>query len=162
MRVLGVDPGLNITGYGLVSTGLNGPELIEAGVIRSKPSLPLEKRLLELYSGFEDVVREFKPNVVSIEELYAHYKHPRTGVIMGHARGMFFLAAGKADIPVFSYSATRIKKSITGTGHATKEQIARMICTLLNCPGENVTADVTDAIAAAFCHINAVSHGDIM
>ena len=159
MKVLGVDPGLNITGYGLVDTSSDSPQLIEAGVIRSKPSKPLEMRLLELHNGLEDIINEFRPDVLSVEELYSHYKHPRTAVIMGHARGVFFLAAGKANIPVFSYSATRIKKSLTGTGHASKEQIARMIKATLNCPDLNVVSDVTDAIATALCHINAVSHG---
>jgi len=159
MKVLGVDPGLNITGYGLVDASSDSPRLIEAGVIRSKPSKPLEMRLLELYNGIEDIINEFRPDVLSVEELYSHYKHPRTAVIMGHARGVFFLVAGKAHIPVFSYSATRIKKSLTGTGHASKEQIARMIKATLNCPDLNVVSDVTDAIAAALCHINAISHG---
>jgi len=167
MKVLGVDPGLNITGYGLVDatsdslrcSATSSPRLIEAGVIRSKSSKPLEMRLLELFNGIEDIITEFRPDVLSVEELYSHYKHPRTAVIMGHARGVFFLVAGRASIPVFSYSATRIKKSLTGTGHASKEQIARMIKATLNCPDLKVVSDVTDAIAAALCHINAVSHG---
>lgn len=162
MKVLGVDPGLRITGYGLVSTDYEIPQLIEAGVIRSTVSLTLEQRLMELYNGFEEVVKEFHPDVLSVEELYSHYNHPRTAVIMGHARGVFFLAASMVNIPVFSYSPTRIKKSLTGIGHATKEQIARMVRTNLNCSEFNATNDVTDAIAAALCHINACSHGGLL
>jgi len=161
MKVIGVDPGLNVTGYGVVCTGADAPELIEAGVIKSTASLPLERRLLELHNGFVDIVEEFKPDVISIEELYSHYQHPRTAVIMGHARGIFFLAAGMSDIPVYSYSATRIKKSLTGAGRASKEQLARMVYSTLNCSELNVSADVTDAIAAALCHINASSHGGL-
>jgi crossover junction endodeoxyribonuclease RuvC len=159
MVVLGVDPGLGTTGYALVENGSAGVKLLEAGVIRSKPTLSLERRLLELYSSFEGVFEEYHPHVVAIEELYSHYEHPKTAVIMGHARGVFFLLAGKAGIPVFSYSATRIKKSLTGAGHATKEQVARMLARILNCETIAGPADVTDAIATALCHINAISHG---
>ena len=161
MRVLGIDPGLNITGYGLVETGVEGQELIEAGEIKSKASLPLEQRLFDLYSGLEDVTKDLRPDVLAVEELYSHYKHPRTAVIMGHARGVLFLVAGKADIPVFSYSATRVKKSLTGRGHASKEQVAKMISSILKSGEIDGHPDITDAVAVALCHINAVSHGDV-
>ena len=163
MRILGIDPGLSVTGYGLVDAGDNEPKLIEAGEIKSKASLPLERRLFDLYNGLEDVTKEFQPDVFAIEELYSHYKHPRTAVIMGHARGVLFLVAGKTNIPVFSYSATCIKKSLTGMGHASKEQIARTVLNSLNC-GEikGHHPDVTDAIAVALCHINTVYHGGVL
>ena len=162
MKILGIDPGLNTTGYGLVDTVSGGLKLIEAGIIRSTSSLPLEKRLLELYSGLEEVIKEFTPDVLSVEDLYSHYKHPKTAVIMGHARGVLYLAASRAGIPVFSYSATRIKKSLTGAGHATKEQVSSMIANTFKLSGLNVPADATDAVAAALCHINTVSHGGVL
>ena len=161
MRVLGIDPGLNITGYGLVETGAEGQKLIEAGEIKSKASLPLEQRLFELYNGLEAVTKDLLPDVLAVEELYSHYKHPKTAVIMGHARGVLFLVAGKADIPVFSYSATRVKKSLTGRGHASKEQVAKMISSILKSGEIDGHPDITDAVAVALCHINAVSHGDV-
>ncbi|MFC1606663.1 crossover junction endodeoxyribonuclease RuvC [Candidatus Latescibacterota bacterium] len=161
MIILGVDPGLQVTGYGLLDVSSGQPELIEAGVIRSKSSHPLEKRLLDMYNGLDAVITEFTPEAVSIEDLYSNYQHPKTAVIMGHARGVFYLAAGKAGIPVFPYSATRIKKSVTGTGHATKEQVSRMICSMLCCDEISGPADVTDAIAAALCHYNVLSHGGV-
>ena len=159
MIVLGVDPGLNITGYGLLSDDSGKPVLIEAGVIRSSSSQPLEKRLFDLYNGLSAVISEYKPDVLSVEDLYSHYNHPKTAVIMGHARGVLFLAAGMAGIPVFSYPATRVKKSLTGSGRSSKEQIASMVCSILQCEAMSGPADVTDAIAAALCHMNAVSHG---
>ena len=152
MRVLGIDPGLNITGYGLVEVCAEGQKLIEAGEI---------KRLFELYNGLEDVTKDLLPDVLAVEELYSHYNHPRTAVIMGHARGVLFLVAGKADIPVFSYSATRVKKSLTGRGHASKEQVAKMISSILKSGEIDGHPDITDAVAVALCHINAVSHGDV-
>ena len=160
MRVLGVDPGLGVTGYAVVDSGSGMPKLIEAGVIRSKASLPLEKRLFELFINFEGIVEEFNPDALAIEELYSHYAHPKTAVIMGHVRGLFFLLAGKFGIPVCSYSATRIKKSVSGAGHASKEQIARLVATLLNFDISDSPADVTDAIATAICHLHTVTHGD--
>jgi crossover junction endodeoxyribonuclease RuvC len=162
MKILGIDPGLNITGYGLVETVAEGQKLIEAGEIKSKASLPLEQRLLELHNGLEDVIKELRPDVLVVEELYSHYKHPRTAVIMGHARGVLFLVAGKSNIPVFSYSATRIKKSLTGMGRAGKEQVAKMIASTLKCEEMYGHPDITDALAAALCHINAISHGNIL
>jgi len=161
MIVLGIDPGLRVTGYGIVETQANGPKLVEAGVIRSTSSLPLERRLDELFSGVDELVREFRPDALSVEELYSHYNHPKTAVIMGHARGVLFLAAGMANVPVFSYSATRIKKSLTGAGRASKEQVASMIARTFNCSELDVAADVTDAVAAALCHLNVVSHGGV-
>jgi crossover junction endodeoxyribonuclease RuvC len=159
MRVLGVDPGMNATGYAIIDCGSGPPKIVEAGVIRSRPGLPLEQRLLELSTGLEQVFAEFRPDVVAIEDLYAHYAHPKTAVIMGHARGVYFLLAGKAGVPVYSYGATRIKKSVTGAGHATKDQVAKMLANVLNHESFNCPADVTDAVAAALCHISSVPHG---
>ena len=161
MKVLGIDPGLRVTGYGLVEMNERGLALIEAGEIKSKTSQPFEYRLLELSRGLDDIVAEFGPDAMAVEDIYSHYKHPRTAVIMGHARGVFFLVAGKSGIPVFSYSATRIKKSLTGSGHATKEQVAGMISRVLCCADIPGHADVTDAIAAALCHLNTVTHGGL-
>ena len=161
MKILGVDPGLNCTGYGLLSDGPGGLVLIEAGVVRSKASHPLEKRLNDLFAGMEEIIAEFKPDVLAIEELYSHYQHPRTAVIMGHARGVFLLAAGRIGIPVYSYSATRIKKSLTGSGRAAKEQVARMIGSLVNYDMSAFPSDATDAVAVALCHVNAISHGGV-
>ncbi len=162
MIVLGIDPGLRVSGYGLVETCAGPPKLIEAGLIRSTSSRNLEERLDELFSGVDELVREFAPDAVSVEELYSHYNHPRTAVIMGHARGVLFLAAGRVGIPVYSYSATRIKKSLTGMGRASKEQVASMIARTFGCSELDVAADVTDAVAAALCHINVIAHGGVL
>ena len=159
MRVLGIDPGLNVTGYGILDMTPGRTCLVEAGIIRSHAKNTFETRLVELFSGLDDILAEFSPDVVSVEEIYSHYNHPKTAVVMGHARGVLFCAAGKRGIPVHSYSATRIKKSLTGNGHASKEQVAHMVAALLNCPTPDVRNDVTDAIAAAYCHINTLMHG---
>jgi len=157
VRILGIDPGLEITGYGCISVHDSGLYLNEAGIIRTKKSDELPYRLSELYDGFTDILKEFEPEVVVIEELYTHYKFPRTAIIMGHARGTLILATGKRSIDVVSYSATRIKKSLTGNGHASKEQMQRMIMSLLGLKNPPSPPDVADAIGVALCHANVVN-----
>jgi len=161
MMVLGIDPGLNITGYGLVSTRDHSMCLVEAGEIRSTSKQPFEFRLTELYAGLKEIVDEFKPDVMAFEELYAHYQHPRTAIIMGHARGVLFLVAGQAGIPVCSYGATKVKKAVTGIGNASKEQVSRMVTDVLSCVDVPGRPDVTDALAVAICHLNTISHGSL-
>src|SRR5450631_17934 len=114
MRVLGIDPGLNTTGYGVVDFTNRQPKLIEAGVVRGKLGATLAERVLEIHEGVADVIKSLSPHVLAIEELYSHYDRPTTAILMGHARGVILLAAAEAAIPTESYSATKIKKTITG------------------------------------------------
>ena len=160
MVILGIDPGIQVTGYGLleVHQGVK-PALIEAGVVRTKPRDTSEKRLLEIYNGLYEVAEEFKPSVMPIEELYSHYSHPKTAIIMGHARGIAFLVAAQYDIPVVSYSANRIKNAVTGYGKATKAQVQEMIRQSLGLKDIPKPADAADALAVALCHAYALSHG---
>ena len=152
-RILGVDPGLDVTGYAVVEAGPGGPCVCEAGVIRStgKPA-DLAQRVRALYDGIVEVAEQFGPRVVVVEQLYAHYQHPRTAILMAHARGVIFLAAGQRDLPVVSYNATRIKKTITGNGRASKEQVQRTIQQELGLTKLPEPPDVADALAAALCH----------
>ncbi len=154
MIILGIDPGLQITGYGCIKMRGADCELIEAGVIRTKKSDVMEKRLTTLYSGLSEIVAELKPETVVIEDLYSHYQHPKTAIIMGHARGVIMLAAGKANIPVVSYGANKVKKSLTGNGHAGKEQMQQMIANVFGLPKPPSPADVADALAVGLCHAN--------
>ena len=158
MRILGIDPGLGITGYGCISMSDSGLELVEAGVIRTKKTDQLPQRLTVLFDNITELLKDVNPNVVVIEELYSHYKHPRTAIVMGHARGTLLLAAGRSKIDVVSYGANRIKKSLTGNGHATKEQIQLMIKSLLELDEPPKPPDVADALAVALCHINVINH----
>lgn len=151
---IGVDPGLGITGYGVIEVNQGAARVIEAGTITSKRTLPFEKRLAELYNGLTEVFNEFSPQSVIIEDLYSHYKHPKTAIIMGHARGAVYLGAANLGIPVKSYGATRIKKSLTGNGRASKIQIQKMIKIKLGLSKLPEPADVADALAVALCHIN--------
>ena len=122
-RILGVDPGLEVTGYAVVEARPAGPRVCEAGVIRSaegRPQPTWHSVFVALYNGIVEVIEQFQPEVVAVEQLFAHYEHPRTAILMAHARGVIFLAAGQHDLPVVSYNATRIKKTITGSGRASQ------------------------------------------
>jgi crossover junction endodeoxyribonuclease RuvC len=155
---MGIDPGLSITGYGIIGASNRQPTLIEAGVLRSREKDPLEKRLLEINRGMAEVIREFAPTVVVVEELYSKYAHPRTAILMGHARGVICVAAAEADIPVVNYAATRIKNSLTGHGRASKEQMQRMIQHTFGLTRPPHPPDVADALAVALCHHNVLLH----
>lgn len=162
MRILGVDPGLDTTGYGCIAGAVGAaPRLVEGGVVRSTPTLPLEQRLQELYTGLADVCGDLAPDVVAFEELYVHYAHPRTAVFMGHARGVLYLAAAAHGIAVASYPATRIKKALTGNGRASKAQMQAMVASTLALTAPPEPADVADALAAALCHANVQAHGTV-
>ena len=153
-RILGVDPGLLTTGYGVIEVGPLRPILCEAGIIRGNEdkSADMAGRLLAIYTGMAEVIEQFHPEVMAVEQLYAHYKHPRTAILMGHARGAIFLAAALRDIPVVSYNATRIKKIVTGSGRASKEQVQFTIQRELGLKALPEPPDVADALAAALCH----------
>jgi crossover junction endodeoxyribonuclease RuvC len=153
-RILGIDPGLRITGYAVLESSSDGPRVCEAGVIRSSEarSLDMAQRLRAVYTGIDEVIEQFRPGVVVVEQLYAHYEHPRTAILMAHARGVIFLAAGQHGLPVVSYNATRIKKTVTGSGRASKDQVQRTIQRELNLAKLPEPPDVADALAAALCH----------
>jgi crossover junction endodeoxyribonuclease RuvC len=158
---VGIDPGLNITGYGVLDGLGSAAQLVEAGCVTSVERDPMPTRLLTIYNDILAVIEESRPDAVAIEQLYAHYKHPRTAILMGHARGTIMLAAAKCGVPVASYSATMIKKSLTGNGHATKGQVQRMVEVMLGLSQPPEPVDVSDAIAVALCHLNAAAKSGI-
>ena len=159
MRILGIDPGLNTTGYAVIEASRPRPALVEAGIVRStkgRDTTDLAKRLRVLYDGLVEIVDQLKPGVIVVEQLYSHYDHPRTAILMAHARGVIFLAGALRDIEVVSYNATRIKKTITGSGHASKEQMQHAMLRELGLSTLPEPPDVADALAAALCHYYAV------
>ena len=137
------------------SKPLRGPLICEAGIIRTaegRATPDMANRVLVLYNGIVEVVNQFHPQVMVVEQLYAHYDHPRTAILMAHARGAIFLAAAQQGVPVVSYNATRIKKTVTGHGRASKDQIQRTVQRELNLAQMPEPPDVADALAAALCH----------
>lgn len=158
MRILGIDPGLGITGYGLIEASGRNLRVTEAGIIRSSAKYKIEKRLSEIYNKIIGLIKDMQPHVVVLEELYSHYKHPRTSILMGHARGIICLAVEEQKIELVSYPSTRVKKAVTGRGHASKQQIQRTVASLLNLNTLPEFVDVTDALALALTHANVCTH----
>lgn len=151
-RVLGIDPGLNTTGYGVLEVSVGGPKLCEAGIVRGHDRRSLTARISELFDGITDVIDQLKPSAMALEQLYSHYQRPRTAILMGHARGVICLAAARAGVPVVSYSATQVKKILTGNGRAKKDQVQRAIQRELKLSELPEPPDVADALAIALCH----------
>ena len=155
MRVLGIDPGLDATGYGLIEiNGTQKAKLIEAGLIRTKMGNPLASRLAVVARELQTLLTQHRPDFMAVEDLYSYYKTPKPAILMGHVRGVLLSTAALAKIPVMSYLPTRIKKAIVGKGHAPKLQIARMVQMRLGLNDDRVPADVTDALAVALCHLD--------
>ena len=162
MRILGIDPGLQVCGYAVIETAGAGEKLIEAGVFRTAGGSSIEAKLNQIAEDAESLLKKFKPEIVAVEQLYSHYAHPRTAILMGHARGVILQKVAEAAVEVSSFSATRIKKSITGNGRASKEQMQRSIQTLLSLPDVPEPNDVADAIAAAMCCANSIRSAAIV
>ena len=154
LRVLGIDPGLRLTGYAVADLrwGQIEPSLCEAGVLRLKAKAPLEVRLAQLHHDLSALFEEHAPQRMAVEQLYAHYAHPRTAILMGHARGVILQVAAAAGVEVQSLAATEVKKSFTGHGHATKRQIQLAVQGQLRLAEPPEPPDVADAIAIAFTH----------
>jgi crossover junction endodeoxyribonuclease RuvC len=150
MRILGIDPGLGTTGYGVIEA--RGFKVVEAGVIRTKANTPIQERIKKIFDEITGIIKEHKPSVLVLEKIYSHYKHPTTSILMGHARAMACLVCGKFGIKLVSYPSTRIKKVVTGNGHASKVQVQRMVQTILKLKAAPEPVDVSDALAMALCY----------
>lgn len=157
-RIIGVDPGLNVTGYAVVECRDGGVKILEAGVIRSPrahgKNLPV--RLESLFGELRQVIEEFRPQTMCLEEVYSHTSYPRTSILMGHARGVICLAARMSRIPVIDISARRIKQSVTGNGNASKLQVQRTVQQYFSLGRLPHPPDVADALAAALCYVNSM------
>jgi len=151
-RILGIDPGLNITGYGVLDVAEGRLRICEAGVVRGKSRGSLTRRLVEIHEGVSEVIAGLHPSVMAIEQLYSHYARPRTAILMGHARGVICLAAAQAGIEVVHYAATQIKRILTGNGRAPKSQVQRAIQRELGLSAIPDPPDIADALAVALCH----------
>jgi crossover junction endodeoxyribonuclease RuvC len=151
-RILGVDPGLNITGYGVLDTTPHRFQLHEAGVVRGGTGAELAKRVQSIYQGICEILVACRPQILALEELYSHYQRPQTAILMGHARGVICLAAANHAVPVVGYSATQVKRILTGSGRAPKNQVQQAIRRELRLAELPQPPDVADALAIAICH----------
>jgi crossover junction endodeoxyribonuclease RuvC len=151
--VLGVDPGTQVTGYGVVgATSPNSMSLIECGVIRTQARNPLPSRLHEIYDGVSELLRRHKPDVMSIEDVF-YARNVRTTVTLGHARGVILLAGEQQGVHVHEMAPAAIKKAVVGAGAATKEQVQFMLTRLLRLKAVPKPNDAADGVAAALAYI---------
>lgn len=153
MFVLGIDPGLAVTGYGVIE-GPHPPKPVLAGVIRTEAETPMPKRLSELYRGLAQVIADVQPEVIALETVFTN-RNLQTAIAVGRASGVALLAAAEADVPVYEYVPTAIKSAVTGDGSANKKQVQEMVARLLNLKDAPKPADAADALAIAICHLTA-------
>lgn len=150
MRLIGFDPGLRQTGWGVIESEGNRLVHVANGVVTTTSSRDLATRLVELHNALVDVLRRFSPHEAAVEETFVN-KNPASTLKLGQARGVVMLVPAKEGLAVFEYTPNLIKKSVVGAGHAAKEQVQMMVRTLL--PGVDITnADAADALAVAICH----------
>lgn len=152
MRILGIDPGTRITGYGIIDVDGNRLRHVDNGIIKTNSSEPLPLRLKAIYDGLTRVLGEFSPQGVAVEQVFLA-KNPRAALTLGHARGTAVLAAVNLGLNVEEYSALQVKSAVVGYGHAAKQQVQQMVKALLNLP-EVAQEDAADALAVAICHAN--------
>lgn len=152
MIILGVDPALSITGYGVIEARQRQLSLIEAGIISTSSSRDLPERLSKIYNAVVKLISDTRPDCLVLEKIYSHYRHPTTAYLLGQARGVICLACATKKVPLIEYAATRVKKAIVGKGLASKLQVQRMVASILNLGSVPKYTDVTDALGLAIAH----------
>ncbi len=149
MRILGIDPGLITTGYGVVDIKAGNAKILEAGTIEPEPKASFEERLLKVHLHMTTILKTHHPDVVVLEKLYAHYKHPATVAVLGHVRGVICLSVAQQNIKLVEQSVKRIRKALIGNGNATKIQMQEFVKRLLNIKSPSFKLDVSDALSLA-------------
>jgi len=150
MLVLGVDPGSQRTGYGLVETDGRRHRMAECGALAPGGRLPLPDRLRHIHRGLADLIARARPDALAIEDCF-HSANTRTALVLGHVRGVVLLAGAEAGLPVHEFPPATVKLQVTGSGRAEKMQVAYMVTRLLSLPAEAEAGDATDALAVALC-----------
>ena len=149
----GVDPGTQITGYGVIRKKGSRFETIDFGCIRTPSALPLPERYKIIFESLEELIKKFSPDALAVETQFVS-KNPQSAMKVGMARGMALLAAARASVPVFEYSPTKVKIAVVGKGNASKYQVQKMMQQLLELPQPPTPEDAADALAIALCHAN--------
>ncbi len=151
MRIIGIDPGTGILGFGVIDTEGGKMSLVDAGVIRTPAHTPLDVRLEEIYDGLKEIIHDTKPSVMSIEKLF-FARNVTTAMSVSHARGVAMLAGRKAKLPIAEYTPLQIKQTLTGYGKADKKQVQEMVKLQLGLQSIPKPDDAADALAAAITH----------
>lgn len=152
MRVLGIDPALQRTGWGVIDISGNSFVLVDAGVVSTSAKSGMSKRLALIHSRISGIILKFDPDIAVLEKVFVHYHHPTTAFLLGEARGIICLACEQGSVPVAEYAATQVKKAMVGQGLASKDQVKRMVCAMLKMKTVPVYSDVTDALALAIAY----------
>lgn len=150
MRILGIDPGYGIVGWGLIDAD-NGIQVIDYGVVSTPKELTLPERLEVIYSSIQSLINSYKPDVMAVEELF-YFKNQTTVIPVAEARGVILLSARMCKLPIFEYTPLQIKQALTGFGRAEKAQVQYMVKTLLGLEKVPKPDDAADALAVAICH----------
>ena len=151
MRILGIDPGIATIGFGLLNYESNRFQLEKCGVITTPAHTSLSTRLSRIYSDLSEILLEFSPDVVSIEELFFN-TNLTTGIAVAHGRGVILLACRKAGVKVYEYTPLQVKQAVVGYGRAEKKQVMDMVKRLCQLPAPPKPDDAADAVALAICH----------
>ena len=151
MRILGIDPGLTRTGFGIIDINDDSLKLIDYGIVKPKNTDKLERRLLTIFNDMSKIIKKYNPTVVSIEEVF-YGKNVKSALLLGQARGAAMLSVASNKITIFEYSAKKIKQSVTGNGNADKNQVKFMVGSILNIKNLDIPLDASDALAIALCH----------
>ena len=160
MIVLGIDPGLTRTGFGLLSISKDIPKIIDYGIIEPNKNDSLSKRLYSIYTDVNQLIKMFNPTIFSIEDIF-YGRNVKSALLLGQARGIAMLCAAKYDIPVFEYSAKKVKQAITGNGNADKTQLQYMLKQILKLEHLPSPLDASDAIGIALCHFNQIKLNEL-
>ncbi|BBJ28964.1 crossover junction endodeoxyribonuclease RuvC [Athalassotoga saccharophila] len=154
-KILGIDPGFGIIGYGLIEVQNKTESFVDCGVIKTDPKRPLSERLLEIYEGICHLIDSLKPDEVAIEELY-FFRNVTTAIFVGEARGVIILAFEQKKIPIYEYTPMEVKMAVTGYGKATKRQVQEMVRIMMKMENIPRPDDAADALAIALCHAHQI------
>ena len=153
MKVLGIDPGSIVVGYGVVETGADHfARLVECGVLRTDTGTSLPRRLRTIHDGLSELISRHRPDCMAVEDIF-YGKNPRSSAVLGHARGVILLSAARVDLPIAEYSPAAVKKAVVGRGAALKPQVAYMVAQLLRLADPPTPADAADGVAVALTHL---------
>ena len=158
MRVLGIDPGMAIMGYGVVEEWDNGMKVLDYGVATTPSDMETPQRLLHIFDSVERLIKQYSPDAMAYEELFFN-KNVKTALIIGHARGVAVLAGARKGIDLFEYTPLQVKQAVVGYGRADKRQVQQMIKLILNLREIPKPDDAADALAVAVCHIHSSQFG---
>ncbi|NQU66477.1 MAG: crossover junction endodeoxyribonuclease RuvC [Candidatus Marinimicrobia bacterium] len=160
MNILGIDPGLTQTGYGIIQVTGTQTTMVDYGIIKPNAKETLPQRLITIFNDVAEIIEKYTPSVMAIEDIF-YGKNIRSTLMLGHARGAALLAAAQQKIPIYEYSPRKVKQALTGNGNAHKQQVQFMVKSVLQLADIPQPQDASDALALCLCHTQQFRQGDI-